>query len=149
MATDSLAVPRQQSLLADVARQERPWKRVRAVSKQVYAELRKGGYTKRSAVRVLTALAWYRNARQEWPTPAELAAFMFSRQRIARNDPRIVAPRVTEMLRGVVVRLKDGTTVRRGGGVLTLLPTRVCRETGMRAHPVAIREIGSSEREAA
>jgi hypothetical protein len=53
------------------------------------------------------------------------------------------------LLRGYTVTLKDGTKVRRGGGVLTLLPARICRVSGVKAHPVAIREIGSSEREAA
>ena len=129
-------------------REDKPWKVVRRVSKQVYAELRQEGTVARRAWQVITALAWYRNSRQAWPTAAELAAFMFERQRIARNDPRLVAPRITELLRGRIVRLSDGTKVRRGGGVLTLLAIRTCTITRTSAHPVAIREAGSLERQA-
>lgn len=139
----------QLSLLDGVAREDRPWKVVRKVSRQVYAELRRGGIVSRNTLRVLTALAWYRNSTQDWPTASELTRFMFQRKRLPRNDSRIVAPRLTEMLRGRVVRLEDGSKVRKGGGVLTLLPTRRCRVTGAKAHPVCIRESGSSAREAA
>jgi len=139
----------QLSLLVDVAREERPWKVVRRVSRQVYARLRASGSANRRTWKVVTALAYYRNKSMAWPTPAELTEFMFKRQRITRNDPRLVAPRLTELVRGKVVRLADGTKVRRGGGVLTLLPVRACRVTGAKAHPVAIREAGSLERQVA
>jgi len=139
---------RQPSLLDASIAADRPWKVVRAVSKAVYAELRDKGYTKMSALRVLTALAWYRNSTMTWPTAAELTDFMYRRKRLARNDPRSVAPRVTEMIRGCVVWM-NGQKRRIGGGVLTLLPTRVCRISGKRAHPIAIREAGSLERQAA
>lgn len=135
----------QLSLLADVARTERPWKVVRKVSRQVYAELRKGGYCKRSALKVLTALAWYRNQSMTWPTVGELTQFMFERRRIARNDPRVVAPRISEMVKGCTVRLPDGTRVTRGGGVLVYLPKRRCLVTQTPANPIAIREAGSRE----
>lgn len=136
-------------LLSVTQRVDQPWKVVRAVSKQVYAEIRKGGHVGRQTLKVVTALAWYRNQRQEWPTPTELTQFMFQRKRIARNDPRVVAPRITELVRGRIVRLASGEKARRGGGVLTLLPVRKCRVTGASAHPVAIREAGSPARQVA
>ena len=137
----------QGSLLEDLERVEQPWKVVRRVSKQVYARLRDSGGASRQTWRVLTALAYYRNRTMAWPTPAELTEFMFKRARIVRNDPRLVAPRLTELVRGRVVTLRGGGKVRRGGGVLTLLPARACRVTGSKAHPVSIREAGSLERQ--
>ena len=137
------------SFLPDLERVDHPWKVVRRVSRQVYAELRAGGHVGRQTVKVLTALAWYRNCRQEWPTAAELTAFMYGKGRIARNDSRLVAPRLTEMLRGKVVRLADGSKARHGGGVLTIGPARKCGISGKSAHPIAIREAGSQERQVA
>lgn len=138
----------QLSFLPGVAAEEKPWKVVRRVSRQVYARLAACGYVGRQTLKVITALAWYRNSTMQWPTPAELTRFMFSRRRIKREDPRLVAPRLTEMVRGRVVK-REGTKVRIGGGVLTLLAARPCRVTGAHAHPVAIREAGSSERQVA
>ncbi len=137
----------QPSLLADIQREERPWKVVRRVSRGVYLELRKGGYTKRSGLKVLTGLAYYRNRTGEWATPAELAEFLFRMKKIPRPDSRITAPRLTELVKGCTVRRKDGTRVRLGGGVCVLMPTRICRVSGQYAHPVAIREAGSEQRE--
>lgn len=139
----------QLSLLTGAERQERPWKVVRAVSRQVYAELRKSGAVAKSTSRVLVALAWYRNSRQEWPTAAELTRFMFERKRLPRNDTKLVAPRLTELLKGKAITRSDGRKVRIGGGLLTLGPARRCSVTGSKAHPVQIREAGSSAREAA
>lgn len=135
-------------LLEDVQREERPWKVVRRVSRQVIYELRKGGYVGRQTIKVITALAWYRNSTMRWPTAAELTRFMFQRKRITRDDPRLVAPRLTEMTRGRVVKLADGERHRVGGGVLALFPVRPCQVTGAMAHPVSIREMGSAERQA-
>lgn len=137
----------QLSLLTDVQREDRPWKVVRLVSRQVIYELRKGGYVGRQTIKVLIALAWFRNSTMQWPTPAELTAFMFNRKRIQRNDPRLVAPRITECVRGRVVKQQDGSKVRVGGGVLSLQSKRRCRVTEAWAHPVAIREAGSGERQ--
>lgn len=139
----------QLSLLEDVARAERPWKVVRRVSRQIYAVLRDSGIAGETTRRVITSLAWYRNRSMAWPTPAELTAFMFERRRIARLDTRLVAPRLTELVRGRVVRGPGGGKVRQGGGVATYLPARICRVTGNKAHPVAIREAGSLERQVA
>ena len=136
----------QLSLLTDVQHQEKPWKVVRRVSKQVYAELRRSGHVKKSIRQVLVALAYYRNRTMTWPTPAELTRFMFEQRRIPKNESRYVAPRLSELIRGWVVRGADGQKVRRGGGVCDQLPVRICRESGQWAHPVAIREAGSRER---
>lgn len=139
----------QLGLLDAVVREEQPWKVVRRVSRQIYARLRDSGAAGRQTHRVITALAYYRNRSMAWPTPAELTEFMFRKKRIDRNDTRLVAPRLTELVRGRVVKLPDGQKVRKGGGVLTLLPLRTCAVTGNRAHPVAIREAGSLERQVA
>jgi hypothetical protein len=140
----------QLSLLEGVERAERPWKVVRRVSKQVYAELRRSGGVARSTQRVITALAYYRNRTMTWPTPAELTKFMYDLKRIPKNESRYVAPRLTELIRGAVVRdPTTGARVRRGGGVCDQLPARRCRESGSQAHPVAIREAGSGDRRVA
>jgi hypothetical protein len=99
----------QLALLPDLERRERPWKVVRKVSRRLYARLRDSGELGKQAHKVLTALAYYRNRRQEWPTAAELATFMHETKRIARPDTRLVAPRLTELLRGKVVRTKPAT----------------------------------------
>lgn len=139
----------QLGLLDAVEREERPWKIVRRVSKLVYARLRDSGQANRRSWQVITALAYYRNRSMAWPTAGELTRFMYQRKKLKREDPRLVAPRLTEMLRGKVVRLPDGSKVRRGGGLLTLLPARTCQFSGATAHPVAIREAGSLERQVA
>lgn len=118
-------------------------KRVRAVSKRVYAELRDSGRLAKRAHEVLTALAYYRNRTQEWPTPAELVRDMAERGIIPREESRYVAPRLTEFVKGAVKRRKDGSTFRKGGGLCVLMPARTCRVSGQEAHPVAIREAGS------
>lgn len=135
----------QPSLLVDAARADRPWKVVRRVSKAVYAELQKDGKVAARTRRVIVGLAAYRNRTMAWPTASELTADLFSRKRLERNDTRLVAPRLTELLRGRVVRLADGTKVRKGGGLVTLQQARTCAVSGQKAHPVAIREIGSGQ----
>jgi hypothetical protein len=139
----------QPSLYDDITIEEKPWKVVRRVSRQVYAYLRDSGVASRRTWQVVTALAYYRNRWQVWPTAAELAHFMHERKRIERDDPRLVAPRITELVRGRVVKLKDGSKVRKGGGVITLMPLRRCSVTKSSAHPVALREAGSAERQVA
>ena len=121
-----------------------PRKRVRPVSKQLYAELRDSDWLSKRAHQVLTALAHFRNRTTFWPTPAELTADMHRRGLISRPDPRLVAPRLSELVRGRVVRRK-GARIREGGGVCEQLPTRRCSITLAEAHPIAIREAGSRE----
>jgi hypothetical protein len=138
----------QLALFAGVEHRPRPWKVVRKVSKQLYAVLRETEYLKRSTRLVLVSLAYYRNRTMTWPTPAELTRFMFSLDRIPKNESRYVAPRLTELIRGMVV-VREGQKVRIGGGICDQLPARICRESGQKAHPVAIREVGSAERRVA
>lgn len=132
-------------LFADVVKAERPWKVVRRVSKAIYAELQKDGKVAARTRRVIVGLAAYRNRTMAWPTASELAADLFRRGRLERAETRLVAPRLTELLRGKVVTLSDGSKVRRGGGLVTLQPARRCSVTCKSAHPVAIREIGSGQ----
>lgn len=138
---------------------DRPWKEVRKVSRAVYAFLRDGDRLAFMEHRVLTALAYYRNRTQTWPTAAELARFMYNtrdgktnRRRIARDDARLVAPRLTFLVKGEIVKDPEtgrtligpnGRALRRGGGVCQYLPKRICTVTGTTAAPVAIREVGS------
>lgn len=118
-----------------------PRKRVRAVSRQVYAELRDSGRLSNSVAKVLRNLAHAYNATQSWPTAAELAYFMKQKGELERDDPRAVAPRLTFL--GPGERRRDGTI--RGGGVIEKLPVRICRVTGSPAHPWRIREKGAAE----
>jgi len=138
----------QPSLLAELERAERaPRKIVRAVSKQLYAALRDGDYLPQSSAKVLRNVAAFKNRRGSWPTGSELTAWMFEHGEIPRNDTRFVVARVTELVKGRVVRRATGESVRVGGGVLVLLPVRVCHVTGNPAHPISVREAGSDERE--
>lgn len=137
----------QPSLLSDVERQDQSWKDVRLVSKAILAELVKSGYVKRSIRRVLVALVRYRQIKRQWPTPAELTDFMVSKHWMPRYGN--AAPRLTELVSGWDVRIKDGESVRKvrvGGGVCDHLPARVCTVTGQKAHPVAIIEAGAKQR---
>lgn len=137
----------QLSLITDIERRERPvWKDVRKVSKQLIHELQRSGYVKWSIRQVLNALVLYRLRKNDWPTPAELTHFMFELKRIPREESRYVAPRLTELVRGWHITVPGTGRVRIGGGVCDQLPSRPCRVTGQKAHPVAIREAGSTKR---
>ncbi len=130
----------QLSLLSAVARVERPRKRVRAVSKAQYAHLRDGQQLSGRTADVLRELAALYNRRAEWPTVGELALWMFEHKDLPRNDSRLIAPRVTELCRGVMDR---ETRVYAGGGVIELLPARPCKVAGSKAHPLRITEAGA------
>lgn len=139
--------PRQLGLLDDVAREERPRKHVRKISKGTYVELRDtGGLTARQH-QTLTALAHYYYVHSDWPTAGELARWMFRHGKIPRESPNIVAPRLSDLVNGQWRRQPgpDGTktTAQIGGGTCEYLPARICRVTQGRAHPVRIREAGS------
>jgi len=64
------------SFLGALARQERPRKRVRAVSKATYAVLRDGDVLPERRAAVLRSIAAVYNRRQVWPTTAEAVAWM-------------------------------------------------------------------------
>jgi hypothetical protein len=130
----------QPSLLDAVARQERPRKRVRAVSRAQYAALRDGNQLSKRAADVLRELAAFYNRTAYWPTAAELTRWMFEHRDLPRDDSRLIAPRLTEFSRGV----KDRTTgVYRGGGLVDNLPARPCQVAGKKAHPYRITEAGA------
>src|SRR5262249_11348914 len=93
------------------------------------------------AARVLRELAAYYNRRAVWPTCGELTRWMFEHADVARDDPRLVAPRLTELSRGR--RTRPGEYA--GGHVIEALPVRRCHVTGATAHPWRIREKGSAE----
>jgi hypothetical protein len=130
----------QPSLLDLPFREERPRKRVRLVSKDVYRELRDSDRLGTRAADVLRSLAAFYNRHQDWPTAPELTRWMVEHGDLPREDFNLVRPRLTEMCVG---RIVDGMTV--GGGVLDVLPRRVCRVTGQPAHPWKVREAGSQE----
>jgi hypothetical protein len=130
----------QLGLLDVVARDERPRKRVRAVSKAQYAALRDGDRLSKRAADVLRELAAFYNRRAYWPTAAELTRWMFKHRDLPRDDSRLIAPRLTEFSRGV----KDRKTgVYHGGGVIENLPARPCQVAGKKAHPLRITEAGA------
>lgn len=131
----------QPSLLDVVARQERPRKTVRRVSRAQYAVLRDtpGLLTARQHA-VLTAIAAIYNATQIWPTRGEIARWMFDHGRLPRPDHSLIAPRLTELSRGVMDRQ---TRQYHGGGVIEPLPARPCRVAQTPAHPWRVTEIGS------
>lgn len=133
----------QPSLLDVIAREDKPRKRVRAVSRQQYAVLRDTDRLSARTHAVLTALAHRYYVTQEWATPAELTRWMFNHGTIPRESTNVVAPRISDLVNGAWVKGPDGTRVQVGGGVCEFLPKRVCAVTGGLAHPVRIREAGS------
>lgn len=130
----------QPSLLTGLERVERPRKRVRAVSKAQYAELRDTDRLSQGQHAVLTAIAAIYNATQTWPTRGEIACWMFEHGRLPRADHALIAPRLTELSRGVMNRK---TRQYLGGGVIEPLPKRPCRIAQTTAHPWRIVEVGA------
>jgi len=134
------AQPLQGSLLSESAKIDRPRKRVRQVSKGQYAALRDGDRLSGRTADVLRELAAFYNRRASWPTVQELTTWMFERGDLPRNDSRLIAPRLTELCRGI----KDRQTGEyRGGGVIESLPARPCAIAKTKAHPLRITEIGA------
>jgi hypothetical protein len=130
----------QLGLLDAVQRDEKPRKQVRKVSRQQYAELRDSDRLSAGQHAVLTAIAAIYNSRQDWPTRAEIATWMFEHGRLPRNDVSLIAPRLTELSRGLMNRK---TRVYEGGGVIEALPGRPCRIAQTAAHPWRIVEVGA------
>ena len=120
-------------------------KNVRAISKETYNVLGDTGMLGAAGTKVIRSLKAYMNRYQHAPTPAELTRWMFQAGVIKRDSVNLVAPRLTEMARGKVVRAKDGGTMRVGGREIELLPVRRCHVTGNDAHPVQPRQKGSVE----
>jgi len=120
-------------------------KNVRAVSRETYNLLADTGALGAACTKVMRSLKAYINKHQVAPTPAELTRWMWTSGVIKRDSTNLVAPRLTEMARGKVVRQADGSTVRVGGREIEQLPLRKCHVTGNAAHPVRPREAGSVE----
>lgn len=138
--------PTQLGLLDRVERLERPRKQVRKVSRQQYAVLRDTDVLTARQHQTLTALAHYYYVVAEWPTPAELTRFMFTRGTIARESVNIVAPRISDLVNGEWVwrgEKPHRERVQVGGGTCEYLPVRVCTVTQGKAHPVRIVEAGA------
>lgn len=93
----------QMSLLVDVARVEKPYKRVRQTSRESYRRQRAIDVQKAKAGkethrgRVLRCLAAYWNARQQSPTASELLAWMVERGECS-NDPNHVRPKLNALV---------------------------------------------------
>lgn len=111
-------------------------KAVRQVSKETYNVLADTGALGASTTKVMRSLKAYINRHADYPTPAELCRWMFQTGVIKKDHVNRVAPRLTELHKGKVVRQKDGTRVRMGGGEIEKLPVRQCRVTEGNAHPV-------------
>lgn len=117
-------------------------KQVRKISRQQYAVLRDTGVLSAKAHAVLTALAHRYYVTQIWPTPAELARWMFQHGKIPRDSTNLVAPRISGLVNGEW-RGRGRSRRQVGGGVCEYLPKRRCTVTQGDAHPVRIREAGS------
>jgi hypothetical protein len=134
--------PSQLSLLTEVQRVQRPYKRQRATARQVYAEVRKVDKAKASrgeetrAGQVLRVLSWHWSATQQSPSAYEL--FNWARAKgEALFDINTVRPRLTELLgRGLVDVVRDGA----GRPVL-----RLCEHSGKMVCTWVVREAGSRE----
>lgn len=132
---------------SDSRRRPAPFRKaVRAVSKETYNVLADTGALGAATTKVMRSLKAYINKHAVDPTPAELTRWMFETGVIKRNDTNLVAPRLTELHKGRVMRRKGCAPVRVGGNEIEKLPLRVCRETGNEAHPVRPRQRGSEAR---
>ena len=111
----------QLGLLDAVAREERPWKRVRPTSTAQYAALRDTGTLAKRRADVLRAIAAIRNATQEWPTACEVQAWLVERGDLPNDgNPNHVRPRCTELAdTGVLVRGPKRRSQTSGITVLT------------------------------
>lgn len=121
------------------ARSSRPVpfrKAVRDISKETYNVLADTGALGAATTKVMRALKAYINKRADYPTPQELADWMAEAGIIGKKNINRVAPRLTELHIGKVVRRKGHEPIRVGGGEIEKLARRRCRSTGGEAHPV-------------
>ena len=121
-------------------RRPKVWKRVRNVSKALYAELRDDDTLARRESEFLLALAAYTNRFGLAPTLRELTRWAYLDGRIATDDPNIFRPRATALTVGIPT--EAGLV---GGGVCEYLPKRMCAISQRAAAPIRIREAGSQE----
>lgn len=131
----------QLGLLDLVARDQRPRKRVRQVSRAQITAMRDSGQVSARQQAFLDALAAHFNRYNVAPTIAELTAWAYSVGRLPRNDPNLMRPRASELGPGVRRVRKDGTVWIDGGlQMIEFLPKRRCRVTGKTAHAIRLKE---------
>lgn len=129
----------QLSLLTRLEAEDRPRKRTRQVSRELYRHHRDTGDLAKRTDQVLRCLSWHFNLTTRWPTAAELARFMFEKGELPRDDSRLVAPRLTFLGPGEKRRGRPLS----GGGLIEPLARRLCRVTEQFAHPWRVREQGT------
>jgi hypothetical protein len=137
---------RQPSLLADVARDEKPWKRTTTTSKTALRVVEHDGEAERKRYVCSRGLRAIFNKTQQWPTADELAAYLYERGEIRSAHRDEVAPRLNELCDGWwIVRVVDGkkTRVQVGGGEVERGAKRASHRTGRTVLTWRVREIGS------
>lgn len=126
----------QLSLLADVARTERPWKRQRQTARAVYAAQRAVDVAKAEAGeetragQVLRLLAWHWNATQHSPTALELLAWARAHGETF-FDVNSLRPRLTELV---------------DHGLAESAGKRRCQVSGKVVHTWRVRAVGGKGR---
>jgi hypothetical protein len=136
----------QLSLLADVQRADRPWKRTTTTSKAAVRVLEASGEAERRRAVCSRGLRSMWNRHQEWPTADELAADLHRRRLIPSKHRDEVAPRLNELADGWwVTRRVDGQKVRTqvGGGEVERGEKRPSRISGRTVLTWRVREAGS------
>lgn len=137
----------QTSFLPQFEREEKPRKKVRAVSKRQIYQAKDSGRYSEDLTMVLNGLAHKYYVTTQWPTAAELTRWLFQHGRLVRESINVVAPRISDLVNGGWQHGRDEhgkrVRVRVGGGVCEYLPARTCYVGGNRAHPIRIREAGS------
>lgn len=125
----------QLSLLADVQRRERPWKRQRSTARAAYAEQRARDQVRAAAGRetregqVLRLLAGYWNRYQVSPTALELLEYARERGE-AVFDVNSIRPRINELV---------------ANGLVEARSKRKCSVSGKTVLTWGVREVGSKE----
>jgi hypothetical protein len=141
-----MSVSPQLSLLDDIAREERPWKRTTTTSKAAVHVLEDSGEADRRRVLCLRGLRALWNRSQVWPTADELAAYLHGRGFVPSAHRDEVAPRLNELADGWwVKRCVDGQVTRRqvGGGEVERGAKRPSRISGRTVLTWRVREMGS------
>jgi hypothetical protein len=130
----------QPSLLDALVRSDRPRKRVRQTSRQVYAVGRRQ-FAGRKAT-VLRWLAHYWNERQSSPTSGELLRFKLDRP---VNDDHVLMQ--GRDLTWLLLYVRRALSDLKASGVVECVPAgaRVCAVTGETCETWRVREAGSRE----
>jgi hypothetical protein len=149
MATPAVLSPVQVSLLDDVERVERPWKRTTGTSREAVRVFEASGdaETRRRQVTLVIRALCNRNGRP--PTARDIAIECKARGYIRDDHPDYVKPRISELYKGywVTVTGDDGLRARvlRGGGLVEPAGKRKCSKTGKTVHTWRVVERGTGE----